>query len=607
MPESIQTNDQAESLFADVERMCRPGEAIGPPWQDILSLLVEYQIVESVAAWAIEFDRAELLGKSIDWPTETLDITFGQASPSQTCIVEKASLTAQIVLCAKHAGEANSETREHQRALLRGITELLGIAWVRTRYDAMTITEDTEQLSRQFVNLLTGNHSTIGSLQSLASLVLQATMADRVSLLQIHAGTITLHCMAPAGSIQQRSPLVTAIKAVTREQCLAGQSLAYSQADASANELAPTVVELIEQSHCRQIVLEIDVDRAKQQGVAIVIERFESSPQSLWLESKTAKQSLPVLKELARRRSRGLWGRWPWMQASPGTHRRLVWIVAGICVLIAVGSLPTDFQLPVEGQLHPVASRGVFATNEGFVEQIHVAHGEAVKAGAMLLTLRDPKLEREQSELEGRIAALQSQIASAQVARSTRSRDRDRNDESRLSANEQDLVIQLAGLQREHDVITEQLARLVVVSPIDGVVHRWDLDQALPARPVNHGQYLLDIIDPQSAWELRLDIADDLISYVIAAHDDAPCAVAYRIRSSPESTYHTTLKQVANSAQIDDRGRNVVQAVANVRNQDITDRRIGAGVVAQIDCGRRSIAFVWLRELIELWQRSFLT
>ncbi|MEZ6090166.1 MAG: HlyD family efflux transporter periplasmic adaptor subunit [Pirellulaceae bacterium] len=606
MPESIQSDEHVESLFAKVERLCKSPTAFSPAWDAILSVLIDHRIVQSAAAWAIQSEQPELLAKSSDWPVGPLDLAFARTSDRRSCIVDHASASTEIVICAEHSDDMDVDTLEHQRAVLRGVAELLGIAWVRHRFDSLAGRDDAQALPSRFVELLTSDLDTDETLSELSRLLLTSSGADRVSLLQWRWGKIGLLCIAPAGAVNQRSPLITSLKALARNTFRQERGVAFCQGETSISPIEPALCDYIDQSYARQIIVEKNVDEGTGHGVAVVIERFEASPKELPKETALATQTLPVLSAIVRRRDHGLRGLWHRIGPTSAKPLRLVWIALIACLLFAAIFVQTDFRLPVEGHLHPEAFRSVFATSEGFVDQIHVGHEERVSAGDMLLTLRDPRLELEQSELEGRMAALQSQIASAQVARSTRSRNNDRSDDTRLSANEQDLVIQLAGLQREHEVLVQHLQRLVIVSPIDGIVHRWDLEQALPERPVKHGQHLLDVIDPQSSWELRLDIPDDVVSYVIDAqrHDSRP--VAFRVRSHPEATHYAQLKRISNATQFDARGRNVVLATAEIHDDDVSDRRVGAGVVAQIDCGRRSIAFVWLRELIEVWRRSFL-
>ena len=84
-------------------------------------------------------------------------------------------------------------------------------------------------------------------------------------------------------------------------------------------------------------------------------------------------------------------------------------LFAGAALVALVGLLPLPFSSVVQGVVWLPEHAQVRAETEGFVDQVRVADGEAVRAGQTLFTLRFPMLEPERARLEGRITALETE------------------------------------------------------------------------------------------------------------------------------------------------------------------------------------------------------
>ncbi|QDV67274.1 HlyD family secretion protein [Rosistilla carotiformis] len=626
--ENLLPHPHVERFFAQVDRVCSQPDVSSTLFFELIEVLVEEGIATAAALWCRELEELSLLARSPNGQSElphplpeVLQQVAAGTSASFPCAIPDASksATAGTRIVANYCGgpesflvvdaavepDASPAVIRQRQEILEGFAEIVGNRWVRHRFETLSQRPTATDPSQAFLDLIVDASSSDEALRSLAAVLLDATSADRVSLLQYQAGASRLLAMAPAGNIDHRALVVRRMAGLVTKLAQGSGTLSYAMGMPCPFAEDETLVQFVDESECRQVDVQLDLPRLQSHPTAIVLERFTVDRTTTPRDRGIASQALPVLRHLVDRQERG-WRKFlrPVRHASPA---RSMAVGAMVCCVALMGLLwiPGDLWISVDGQLHPVASRGLFAPSDGVIDAMYVAHGAAVTEGARLLSIRDPELELRASELEGQIATLQSQLASAQAARSQGARDAERRRGGELSAQEQDLEIQLVGLQRQRDVLLDHRKQLDITSPLSGTVQRWDLQQELRDRPVTHGQHLMDVIDANSAWELRLDVPDGLIGYVIRARHGDPLDVRFRIRSEPGQVMSAVVQEIAESSQIDPQGRTTVLVTAAIDDGVLHDPRIGAGVVARIDCGRRSLAFIWFRELIEFCQSHF--
>jgi hypothetical protein len=146
---------------------------------------------------------------------------------------------------------------------------------------------------------------------------------------------------------------------------------------------------------------------------------------------------------------------------------------------------------------------------------------------------------------------------------------------------------------------------LTLLSPLDGQVDGWEIEQSLVQRPIVHGEKLFQVFTPEDGWQLVLEIPDDVAGYVLEAQHTHPCPVSFRIRSDPSKLHRSKLSSISPTTQINAHQKAIVFAKVEVMDGQIDVTRSGAVVAAQIDCGRSTVGMIWLRELLEFLQRSF--
>lgn len=284
-------------------------------------------------------------------------------------------------------------------------------------------------------------------------------------------------------------------------------------------------------------------------------------------------------------------------------------VILGAVAVVAAALLlvPADFEVEARGTLQPAMKREVFAAIDGVVIDVPVEHGARVAAGDLLAELRNTDLEVELTELIGRREAVGEQITALQRALLG---------ENKLPVEEQNrLSGQLLELTKTHESLTRQLdlfrqkqASLKITSTIAGQVVTWQVRQKLMRRPVRQGQILMRVADPQGPWQLELYLPEDRVGHVAraAAGQKGPLAVSYIVATAPGETFQGTLGELESCAELHGEHGNTVLARVAIDKDGHADLRPGATVTARIDCGRRSLGYVWLHDVVNFVQSKIL-
>ena len=161
-------------------------------------------------------------------------------------------------------------------------------------------------------------------------------------------------------------------------------------------------------------------------------------------------------------------------------------ITAAILLLLLAGLvIPTDFDMRAKGALVPKTKREVFAPMPGEVIDVMADNGSKVNEGDILVQMRNPTLEIQKKDIEGKYNAAQEQLSSATAATALQPNSGLTPQERvRLQGEVAKLRHDGGVAGRQLDVIKEQVEKLTVRSPITGQVITWDVKKnaAKPAR-----------------------------------------------------------------------------------------------------------------------------
>jgi RND family efflux transporter MFP subunit len=164
-----------------------------------------------------------------------------------------------------------------------------------------------------------------------------------------------------------------------------------------------------------------------------------------------------------------------------------VWLKLNTLLLVAAAiylSVGTaTYKISAPATLEGDVQRAITVPIQGFLASSLVRPGDRVKAGQTLAKLDDRELQLE----KGKLASEQDQVLREYRAALAKT------DRSRMQV----LKAQLEQTQARIDLLQEQLKRIDITSPFDGVILRGDVSQALGA-PVQRGEVLFEIAPLQN-------------------------------------------------------------------------------------------------------------
>ncbi|HEX3724851.1 MAG TPA: HlyD family secretion protein, partial [Pirellulales bacterium] len=142
----------------------------------------------------------------------------------------------------------------------------------------------------------------------------------------------------------------------------------------------------------------------------------------------------------------------------------------------------------------------------------------------------------------------------------------------------------------------------------DGQMVTWQVRDVLMNRPVQQGQILMEIVEPQGNWELEVQMPEDRMGFVTDAQAEFGQAlpVKYITATNPGVTHQGTVKEVHRTAEIRGEEGNTVLVRVAIDKKELPDLRDGASVTAKIYCGRASLGYVWLHDLVSFVQSKVL-
>ena len=271
-------------------------------------------------------------------------------------------------------------------------------------------------------------------------------------------------------------------------------------------------------------------------------------------------------------------------------------------LLLVLLLVRVPFEIASEGELRPVRQFDVFAAVNGEVVDLKVDHNTAVNEGAVLAVLKSAELDIQLEEAKGKLNTMRKRLLAVESTL-LQYEPNDRQNplgRERLAAEHEELKLAIASQQRQVDMLSRQQDQLIVRSPIKGSILTWNLQQLLGDRPVERGQALMTVADLQGSWQAELQIPDDRIGYVLDAWQSGstPLTASFELETNPGVRYQGSVQQVSNRVETTDRVQ-TVRAILKIDQADLPTLRAGTTINARIDCGRKSIAYVWFHDIYD--------
>ncbi len=531
-----------------------------------------------------------------------------------------------------------------QKGYLRFLDQMASLVgdWLKgTTLRQVSVRQEMWQQADHFARLVHDNLDLRDTAFTIANEGRQLIGCDRVSVAIKRGRRCKVQAISGQDSIENRSNIVTSLNTLATRVIAAGESLWY---DGSVADLPPQLEEAIEDyvdlSHGRTIAVlpirrpekVVEGDVASKQTVqredlsareiigALIVEQIESQVPADVMRSRCDLVYEHAARALNNSISHSdlflmpVWralDRATWLFKGTAFPKTMTVLTLAAVGLLAMFLIDINLDLEANGTLQPVTQRQVFAHLDGEVEEVLVDHGDAVTVNQPLVRLRNRDLEVEITKVEGQLEETLQSISSLKnlVSNSTQSTKEQRVEYLSLSGQLYEAEKRLESLKAQLNLYYLNREKLVVTSPIDGVVMTWDLKKNLRARPVVKGQVLVSVADPRGDYELELLMPEKSMKYLDAAVKDTSTEslqVQYILATDPSQDHQGTLYKnlIHGRAELDPTEGAVVKLRVKPESMEGISRRPGAKVIADVTCGRASAAFVWFHEVIEWVQAN---
>jgi hypothetical protein len=345
-------------------------------------------------------------------------------------------------------------------------------------------------------------------------------------------------------------------------------------------------------------------------GCLVIEQTADSRPRpGLEERSTLVAEHVGAVLTHARRQDRILFLRL-WQKLGHGLEwfhgRKLAKTLAVLTVVaVVVGALcfvPWEYRIVGKGKLMPISRREIFAPENGEVIRIDVHDREKVTKGQSLLRLRNEQLQAEFNDNESKLSQARQQARSFSAEENLAEKDGDTSAKFKAASSRLKADLEAEGLARILEIQRVRVDSLKVVSPIDGVVAGFQLEQLLQNRPVQQGELLLEVMQDTGPWRLELEVEGSRMGHVLRAWNASPdhkLAVDFIPATAPESTFQGQLVQIATRSAVSSEQTNIFECFVSMDAAQIPNLRIGAEVRAKISCGKRSLGYVLFGDVIE--------
>ena len=298
-----------------------------------------------------------------------------------------------------------------------------------------------------------------------------------------------------------------------------------------------------------------------------------------------------------------------------------------ILAILIMAFVPWELTMAGSGSLLPEERRITFAPTAGIVEEVLVEHGQHVKKGDLLVRLESKDLDKDLEKLRAERDSAASQIA---TLKSKRSKPTTKPEEYlELLGQLREAEVRLDGAEKQIELIEEQKKLMLVSAPQDGIVTTWESKRNLLQRPVEVGAELISIALTEGEWVLEVEVPDGDMGPILAAKSklDAEIAEAKKkgvqpkrtaleayfvTMTDPEHRYEGKVRKISSHAETID-GKHVDKVTVGfdekVRREfrkNNKDFRPGSEVRARVRCGHARLAYVLLRDVLNVFHEVVL-
>ena len=520
-----------------------------------------------------------------------------------------------------------------QRGYLRFLVQMCDVACDYLKSRKLRQLADSQSLWRELEQVVQELHRSLDLQQTAYAVVNEGRRmigCDRVSLALAYGSKCRVEAVSGLDSIDRRATEVQRLAKLATAVLQTREPLwsEAGQADLPA-QIEQPLQAYVDQSHARLVaVLPLVPPQSEQLGGrsmqgqpigALIVEQLRDARAGETLRTRSAlvaQHSAAALSNAIEHNSvflLPLWkqlGKATWLvrgRTLPKTLLVLALVIGGITALAVV---PTEFEVAARGKLQPAQRREVFAPLDGVVASVPVRHGQIVESGAVLAELSSTDIELELASLIGRQTTIQERLAALQRAMLDTRSGSGRltpSEENRLGGEMLELRQEAENIERELTLVRQKQQQLTIIARERGQVVTWKVEDVLLYRPVQRGQGLLALANPDGPWELELYLPERRLKHVqVGATNVGAPDVTFTLASHLGQTFHGRVVEIEQAAEVRGEEGNTVLVRVAVERSELPPLHDQTTVTAKLHCGRTSLGYAWFCDLIETVQSKVL-
>ncbi len=455
---------------------------------------------------------------------------------------------------------------------------------------------------------------------------------DRVSVVLTNGSRCQIKAVSGLDSIERRAEQVKQLQKLTKAIVKTNEPFWYGGDDENLPpQIEKRLHNYIDKSHTKMLAViplrdQSTTNNAQEQQVerqaiigALIIEQLKDSTIDPMLKKRAevvSDHSQSALTNAIEHHGLFLMPLWkalggftrPFRGSQLPKTLLLLCLLGGLIAFFAL--FPYPFTLSSNGQLQPKLQNEVYAQVNGILQEVFIAESDEVRVeqGQVLARMTNNDLMVQIQNLEGQINQTKEQIRKYQVAKGQVERQ-DPYEAIMLDGELNRARESMFSLERELNIKKEQAENLVVRSPANGVVVNWQVRNNLLKRPVDRGQNLMTVVTPDGGWQIEIEVPERRIGHLlkrINASED-PVDVTFALISHPGKEFTGTLVDIDEKLEVYSDEGNCAKAIVEFENDQIPIDLLKSGtrVNAKLNCGTRSIGFVWFHELFETVEMTY--
>jgi RND family efflux transporter MFP subunit len=261
---------------------------------------------------------------------------------------------------------------------------------------------------------------------------------------------------------------------------------------------------------------------------------------------------------------------------------RVLGAIAAVAAAAFLWFAKGDYRVTADASLEGKIQRALAAPVAGYLSEAQSRAGDVVKAGQLMAKLDDRDLRLERLKWATQRAKQQREYSEALAKQEL--------------AKAQVLRTQIEQADAQLTLVDEQISRLRITAPFDGVVVSGDLSQQLGA-PVERGNVLFEVA-PLNEYRIVLKVDE---RDIIAVRPGLSGELA--LSSMPQRGFAFRVEKITPVSTAQE-GKNFFRVEARPVEEDIEALRPGMQGVAKITIDQRRLAWIWSHKVVH-WIRMF--